>query len=223
MVERGTPVCREIAQSFMPDVISRRTCSYSSRERMPPRFVVVHESRGWHRQNCRRAKAVRYSTCGRGEMADARSLGVRVRKDVGVQVPPPALEAKPRTLCPGLRSFCATTEFVASAVRLIESSNLADRAQYADAALGEHAGRAAACIATMTQALSDGGCRDHRRHQQPGLGRDRGRRRRRRPALRILRPAAPSVCYLRGVSMQIVGQKIHLNSFAGYLTAGSHF
>lgn len=35
--------------------------------------------------------AVSSEACGRGEMADARSLGVRVRKNVGVQVPPPAL------------------------------------------------------------------------------------------------------------------------------------
>ncbi len=48
--------------------------------------------------------------CGRGETADARSLGVRVRKDVGVRVPPPA----PTDACavgPPLGGIGATSSF----------------------------------------------------------------------------------------------------------------
>ncbi|CAN5619644.1 RidA family protein [soil metagenome] len=85
-------------------------------------------------------------------------------------------------MCPGLRYFCPTIEFVARAVQLIRSSTLADKAQYvyaatapkdarfiflagacpldADgttAAVGDYAGQAARCIDTMTQALADAG------------------------------------------------------------------
>ena len=88
IVVRGIPVARAIAQSFRPDEIRRWTVSNSSLERM-----LASAERTWApiptiRSHWRSGSI--YFAAGVAQLADARSLGVRVRKNVGSS-PPPAL------------------------------------------------------------------------------------------------------------------------------------